>query len=47
VCKDVLIKYKHENSSAHLDFTGTGVNQNTRPPFGKPGLPQRADEVIE
>jgi hypothetical protein len=28
VCKDVLIKYKHENSSAQLDFTGTGVNRN-------------------
>ena len=28
VCNDVLIKYKHENSSAQLDFTGTGVNRN-------------------
>lgn len=28
VCNDVVIKYKHENSSAQLDFRGTGVNRN-------------------
>ena len=28
VCNDVVIKYKHENSSAQLDFSGTGVNRN-------------------
>jgi hypothetical protein len=28
VCNDVIIKYKHENSSARLDFKGTGVNRN-------------------
>ena len=28
VCKDVLVKYKHEASSQQLDFTGTGVNRN-------------------
>ena len=28
VCNDVVVKYKHENSSAQLDFTDTGVNRN-------------------
>ena len=27
VCADVLVKYKHEDSSEQLDFTGTGVNR--------------------
>jgi feruloyl esterase len=27
VCADVLAKYKHEDSSEQLDFTGTGVNR--------------------
>jgi len=29
VCADVLVKYKHEDSSEQLDFTGTGVNRQT------------------
>ena len=29
VCADVLAKYKHEDSSEQLDFTGTGVNRQT------------------
>ena len=28
VCADVLAKYKHENDDGHLDYSGTGVNQN-------------------
>lgn len=28
VCKDVLVKYKHEASSQQLDFTDAGVNRN-------------------
>jgi hypothetical protein len=29
VCADVLTKYKHEDSSEQLDFSGTGVNRQT------------------
>jgi len=35
VCADVLVKYKHEDSSEQLDFSGTGVNRNACELAGK------------
>jgi hypothetical protein len=35
VCADVLAKYKHEDSSEQLDFTGTGVNRQACDIAGK------------
>jgi hypothetical protein len=35
VCADVLVEYKHEDSSGQLDFSGTGVNRNACDLAGK------------